>query len=245
MSVKYPRILFKLSGEAFTKAQLGVDPAALHCIVGMISDALSLGVQVGVVIGAGNLVRGATLAKEGFDQETADHMGMIATVINGMALAKAFELKDIPVKLMTLIRMPDLIDTYEIEQAKQALSENKVVIFAGGTGNPFCTTDTAASMRAIEVDADLLIKATTVDGIYTADPKKDPGAKRYRTLNYCEALDKKLAVMDRGAIELCQKAKMPMRIYNMNAEGALKSIVLGEDVGTYVDADATVNLSGE
>ncbi|MAZ77572.1 MAG: UMP kinase [Legionellaceae bacterium] len=244
MSVKYPRILYKLSGEAFTKARLGVDPAALDCIVNKISEVLSLGVQVGIVIGAGNLIRGADLACNGFDQKTADYMGMIGTVINGMALSTLFESHHISNKLMTKIKMPDLVAEYNAEQAIQALSENNVVIFAGGTGNPFCTTDTAASLCAIDIKADLLIKATTVDGIYTADPKKAPDAKRYRTLNYTEALNKQLAVMDRGAIELCRDAKVPMRIYNMRQEGALKAIVLGEDIGTYVDADAEVSLSG-
>lgn len=245
MSVKYPRILFKLSGEAFTKAQLGVDPAALNHIVQMIAEILSLDVQVGIVIGAGNIIRGANLAAEGFDQVTADYMGMLGTVINGLALSKAFELNNIPTKLMTLLSLPDLIDFYDISEAKRALSENKVVIFAGGTGNPLCTTDTAASGRAIDVEADLLVKATTVDGIYTADPKKDTSAKRYHTLNYDEALAKNLAVMDRGAIELCCDAGMPMRIYDMHQEGALKAIVLGEDIGTYVDAKAKVELAGE
>jgi uridylate kinase len=233
-TLKYPRILLKLSGESLGHEGSGVDLHPLKNIAQDVSEIQKLGAQVGIVVGAGNFIRGEVLEEQGLDRETSDYMGMLGTVINSLALAASFAQMGLPVVLMSLLPVVGLIDAYDIEKALRALEAGSIVIFAAGTGKPFCTTDTAASQRAIEIHADLLLKATKVDGVYSADPKKDPQATLYSHITYEEVLAKKLAVMDEYAIQLCQQAKLPLRVFNMNHPSALKRIVLGENEGTLV-----------
>ncbi len=233
--VVYRRILLKLSGEALTGvASSGIDPDVLTRISQEIQSVIDLGVQVGVVIGGGNLFRGAALSETGIDRITADHMGMLATVINALAMRDVLERMSIGTRVMSAISMSGLVDHFDRRKALHHLSEHRVVFFAGGTGNPLVTTDSAASLRAIEIGADLLIKATNVDGIYDADPAKHPHAKRYKELSFEEALDKELGIMDLAAFCQCRDYHMPIRVFNVNKIGALKRIVQGEDEGTLV-----------
>lgn len=233
--VVYRRILLKLSGEALTGvASSGIDPDVLTRISQEIQSVIDLGVQVGVVIGGGNLFRGAALSETGIDRITADHMGMLATVINALAMRDVLERMGIGTRVMSAISMSGLVDHFDRRKALHHLSEHRVVFFAGGTGNPLVTTDSAASLRAIEIGADLLIKATNVDGIYDADPAKHPNAKRYKELSFEEALDKELGIMDLAAFCQCRDYHMPIRVFNVNKIGALKRIVQGEDEGTLV-----------
>ncbi|MFI4955182.1 MAG: UMP kinase [Gammaproteobacteria bacterium] len=238
-SVAYRRILLKLSGEALNGATTsGIDPDVLTRISQEIVSVFKLGVQVGVVIGGGNLFRGATLAVTGIDRVTADHMGMLATVMNALAMRDVLERMGIGTCVMSAIPMSGLVDHFDRRKAIRHLSENQVVFFAAGTGNPLVTTDSAASLRAIEIGADLLIKATNVDGIYDADPAKFPNAKRYKQLTYQEALDQELGVMDLAAFCQCRDYNMPIRVFNQKKEGALKRIIQGEDEGTLVTSDS-------
>lgn len=231
----YQRILLKLSGEALNgKSTSGIDPDVLTRISQEILEVVKLGVQVGVVIGGGNLFRGATLSATGIDRITADHMGMLATVMNALAMRDVLERMAIGTLVMSAIPMSGLVDHFDRRKAIHHLREGNVVFFAAGTGNPLVTTDSAASLRAIEVGADLLIKATNVDGIYDADPAKNPQAKRYQRLTYQEALDKELGVMDLAAFCQCRDYNMPVRVFNLNKQGALLRIVQGEDEGTLV-----------
>ncbi len=232
----YRRILLKLSGEALQGDHLfGIDPSKLNRISTEILNIIKLDVQVALVIGGGNLIRGAELT--GFDRVTADQMGMMATIINGLALRDAFEKKSIPVKVMSAISVPGLVDCYDRNKAKKALDKGQVVIFVGGTGNPLVTTDSAAALRGIEVGADIVIKATKVDGVFAADPIKNPKAKRYTSLTYDEVLEQRLGVMDLNAILLCKDNQLPVRVFNMNKQDALQRILLGEDVGTLVKGE--------
>lgn len=233
--VVYRRILLKLSGEALTGvASSGIDPDVLTRISQEIQSVIKLGVQVGVVIGGGNLFRGAALSTTGIDRITADHMGMLATVINALAMRDVLERMGIGTRVMSAISMSGLVDHFDRRKALHHLSEHRVVFFAGGTGNPLVTTDSAASLRAIEIGADLLIKATNVDGIYEADPAKHPDAKRYKQLTFQEALDKELGIMDLAAFCQCRDYHMPIRVFNVNKTGALQRIIQGEDEGTLV-----------
>ena len=231
----YQRILLKLSGEALQGDHLfGVDPAKLMRVSLEVANVVKLGVQVALVIGGGNLIRGADLYVTGFDRITADQMGMVATIINGLALRNALERKSIPVKIMSALPIPGLVDCYDCNKAKKSLNKGKVTIFVGGTGNPLVTTDSAAALRGIEVAADIVIKATKVDGVFSADPIKNPKAKRYASLTYDEVLEQRLGVMDLNAILLCRDNGLPVRVFNMNKQDALQRIVMGEDVGTIV-----------
>lgn len=236
----YRRILLKLSGEALMgEADYGVDPAVIGRMAEEIRDVRDLGVQIGVVIGGGNIFRGAGLADAGMDRVTADHMGMLATVMNALALQDALERLGVFARVMSALRINQVCEDYIRRRAVRHLEKSRVVLFAAGTGNPFFTTDTAASLRAIEVSADLLLKATKVDGVYSADPVKDPSAQRYDHLNYDEVLDRRLMVMDTTAIVLCRDHSLPLRVFDIKQEGALMRIVTGDQtVGTTVDNGA-------
>lgn len=233
---KYKRILLKLSGEALTgKENFGIDPRILDLMALEIGQLVGIGVQVGLVVGGGNLFRGAALQAAGLDRVTGDHMGMLATVMNALALRDALERSNIATQVMSSIPMSGVVDHYDRRKAIRALSNGDVVIFAAGTGNPFFTTDSSACLRGIEVDADLVLKATKVDGVYSADPMKVPDAKRFERLTYDEVLDKKLEVMDLTAILLCRDHNMPVRVFEMEKQGALLNIVRGGDDGTLIE----------
>jgi uridylate kinase len=231
----YRRVLLKLSGEALQGDHLfGIDASKLSRIAQEVSGAVQLGVQVALVVGGGNLIRGADLNAAGFDRISGDQMGMLATVINGLALRDALEKKGIPVTLMSSFGIPSIADQYDRYNVQEKLQQGKVVILSGGTGNPLVTTDSAAALRGIEIGADIVLKATKVDGVYDNDPIKNPKAERYQQLHYDEVISKRLGVMDLTAILLCQDQGLPLRVFNMNKQGALRRIVLGEDVGTLI-----------
>ncbi|CAN5369015.1 UMP kinase [soil metagenome] len=231
----YKRILLKLSGEQFTgDGTFGIDPRVLDEVAVEISEIVALNVEVGVVIGGGNLFRGRSLSAAGLDRVTADQMGMLATIMNGLALRDALERKEISTRIMSAIQMSGIVDQYDRRKAIHHLNKGRIVIFAAGTGNPFVTTDSAASLRAIETHADLLLKATNVDGVYTADPAKVPTATRYDLLTYQEALEKELGIMDLSAFCQCRDHDIKLRVFRMSKKGALLRIVLGEDEGTLV-----------
>ncbi|MEP1472743.1 MAG: UMP kinase [Halieaceae bacterium] len=233
---KYQRILLKLSGEALTGSEnFGIDPRILDLMALEIGQLVGIGVQVGLVVGGGNLFRGAALQAAGLDRVTGDHMGMLATVMNALALRDALERSNIATQVMSSIPMSGVVDHYDRRKAIRALSNGDVVIFAAGTGNPFFTTDSSACLRGIEVNADLVLKATKVDGVYSADPMKVPDAQRYEKLTYDEVLDKKLEVMDLTAILLCRDHNMPVRVFEMEKQGALLNIVRGGDDGTLIE----------
>ncbi|MBA2652558.1 MAG: UMP kinase [Tatlockia sp.] len=235
--LKYKRILLKFSGEALMgKVQFGIDPSVLDRIAKEVAELIRMGVEVGVVIGGGNLFRGKALSEIGLGRVTGDHMGMLATVMNALALRDALERIDLPARIMSAIPMLGVVDPYHRRKAITHLRNEHVVIFAAGTGNPFFTTDTAACLRAIEVGADVVLKATKVDGIYSADPVTNPDATRYDYLTYKQVLQDGLQVMDATAICLCQEHGMPLQVFDMAEPNALKKIVLGERVGTIVGA---------
>ena len=229
------RILVKLSGEALMgDGDFGIDPAFLKRLAGEIRAMREYGAEIALVIGGGNLFRGAGLARAGMDRVTADHMGMLATVMNSLALQDALESIGVFVRVQSAIRINQVCEDYIRRRAVRHLEKGRVVIFAAGTGNPFFTTDSAASLRAIEIEADLLVKATKVDGVYDADPVTNPGARRYDHLTYDQVLDQRLGVMDQTAIVLCRDHRLPLRVMNLNEPGALVRIARGEDVGTLV-----------
>jgi uridylate kinase len=231
----YKRILLKLSGEALLgEEDYGIDPAIIHRIATEISDVVQLGVQIAVVIGGGNIFRGAGLARSGIDRVTGDHMGMLATIMNCLALQDALESIGCDARVMSAVSVHDVCEDYIRRRAVRHLEKGRVVICAGGTGNPFFTTDTAAALRAIEVGADVVLKATKVDGVYTADPVKDPEATLYSELDYDRVIGSKLGVMDANAIVLCRDQRMPIRVFNVFGEGNLVRIVKGEAIGTVV-----------
>lgn len=233
---KYKRILLKLSGEALTgKENYGIDPRVLDRLALEIGQLVGIGVQVGLVVGGGNLFRGAALQAAGLDRVTGDHMGMLATVMNALALRDALERSNIATQVMSSIPMSGVVDHYDRRKAIRALGNGDVVIFSAGTGNPFFTTDSSACLRGIEVDADLVLKATKVDGVYSADPMKFPDAIKYERLTYDEVLEKKLEVMDLTAICLCRDHNMPVRVFQMEKQGALLSIVRGAGEGTLIE----------
>ncbi|WP_339339177.1 UMP kinase [uncultured Oceanicoccus sp.] len=232
---KYKRILLKLSGEALVGEEgFGIDPKVLDHMALEIGQLVGIGIQIGLVIGGGNLFRGASLQKAGLDRVTGDHMGMLATVMNALAMRDALERANIPSRVMSSIPMSGVVDHYDRRKAMRFLESGEVVIFSAGTGNPFFTTDSAACLRGIEVEAELVLKATKVDGVYTADPMKDPAATKYDQLSYDEVLDKKLEVMDLTAICLCRDHQMPLRVFEMEKPGALLNIVNGGNEGTLV-----------
>ena len=229
------RILVKLSGEALMgDGDFGIDPAFIKRLAGEIRAMREFGAEIALVIGGGNLFRGAGLARAGMDRVTADHMGMLATVMNSLALQDALESIGVFVRVQSAIRINQVCEDYIRRRAVRHLEKGRVVIFAAGTGNPFFTTDSAASLRAIEIEADLLVKATKVDGVYDADPVTNPGARRYDRLTYDQVLDQRLGVMDQTAIVLCRDHRLPLRVMNLNESGALVRIARGEDVGTLV-----------
>ncbi|MEX1994197.1 MAG: UMP kinase [Steroidobacteraceae bacterium] len=229
------RILLKVSGEALLgSADYGIDPAVLKRVAGEIRDVIARGVQVAVVIGGGNIFRGAGLARAGMDRVTADHMGMLATVMNGLALQDALESLGIFARVQSALRVQEVCEDYIRRRAIRHLEKGRCVILAAGTGNPFFTTDTAASLRAIEIGADLLLKATKVNGIYDDDPVRNPKAQRYRTLSFDKVLDDRLGVMDATAIVMCRDNGLPLRVFNLMNAGDLMRIIDGEDVGTLV-----------
>jgi uridylate kinase len=231
----YRRILLKLSGEALQGDHLfGIDASKLARIAQEISAVIQINVQVALVIGGGNLIRGADLCAGGIDRIAADQMGMLATVINGLALRDALERKMVPVTLMSAFGIPSIADQYDRYRAQEELRQGKVVIFSAGTGNPLVTTDSAAALRGIEINADIVLKATKVEGVFNDDPIKNPEAERYQHLSYDEVISKRLGVMDLTAILLCQDHELPLRVFNMNKPGALKRIMLGEDIGTMI-----------
>lgn len=233
----YQRVLLKLSGEALQGDRFGIDPSKVTRISLEVANLIKLGVEVALVIGGGNLIRGADLCTTGFDRVTADQMGMLATIINGLALRDAFQRKGIPVRVMSAIAVPGLVEFYNREKAKNALQQENIVIFVGGTGNPLVTTDSAAALRGIEIGADIVIKATKVDGVFDADPIKNSKAKRFTSLTYDKVLEQRLGVMDLNAIILCKDHNLPLRVFNMSKQGALQQIVQGEDVGTLIKSE--------
>jgi uridylate kinase len=238
-NLAHKRILLKLSGEALAgEADFGIDPKVLSRIALEIGQLVGIGVQVGIVVGGGNLFRGAALQAAGLDRVAGDHMGMLATVMNGIAMRDALERNNIKTRLMSAIPMSGVLDHYDRRAAVRHLQGGDVLIFVAGTGNPFFTTDTAACLRGIEINADIVIKATKVDGVYDADPVKHPEAIKYDYLTFDEVLDKKLGVMDLTAICLCRDHKMPLTVFNMNKQGALLNLVVGEQEGTLIGNNA-------
>ena len=233
---RYKRILLKLSGEALMGEQgSGIDPATIRRLAREVVDLGKAGVQVGLVIGGGNIIRGAQTVSEGLERVTGDHMGMLATVINALAMQDAIEHQGTPVRVMSALKINQVCEDYIRRRAVRHLEKGRVVIFAAGTGNPFFTTDSAASLRAIEIDAQLLIKATKVDGVYNADPMKDPTAQMYPRLTYDDALSQRLNVMDATALVLCRDHDMPMRVMNIFEPGAIMRAVMGEEIGSLIE----------
>lgn len=235
MTPAYKRILLKLSGEALMgEDSYGINREVIERIVASIGEVVQLGVQVAIVIGGGNIFRGVAPAASGMDRATADYMGMLATVMNAMALQDAMKRQNIDCRVQSALNLEQVAEPYIRGKALRYLEEGKVVIFGAGTGNPFFTTDTAAALRGVEMDTQVVIKATKVDGVYTADPKKDPDATRYSNLTFDEAIARNLKVMDATALTLCRDQKLPIIVCSIFDEGALKRVVMGENEGTLV-----------
>jgi uridylate kinase len=231
----YKRVLLKLSGEALMgDADYGIQPEVISRFAKEIAELSAQGVELGIVIGGGNIFRGAGLAASGMDRVSGDHMGMLATVMNALALQDAIERQGRFCRVMSAIRINEVCEDYLRRRAIRHLEKGRVVIFAAGTGSPFFTTDSAASLRAVEIGADLMLKATQVDGVYSADPKTDPNATRYTELTYDEVINNRLAVMDTTAVVMCQEQKMPLRVFNVHNVGNLTKIIYGEEIGTLV-----------
>ncbi|MFZ5469036.1 MAG: UMP kinase [Myxococcota bacterium] len=239
---RYRRILLKLSGEALMgEGKYGIHPPTLTRIASEVKEVVGLGVQVALVIGGGNIFRGVAGSTEGMDRASADYMGMLATVINSMALQDALEKQGVFTRVQSAIKMEQIAEPYIRRRAVRHLEKGRVVIFAAGTGNPYFTTDTAASLRAMEINAEVILKATKVDGVYSADPKKDPKARRYRSLTYLEVLKQKLTVMDSTAISLCMDNKLPIVVFDLTTKGNIKKAVMNpEEIGTLVGGNETV-----
>ncbi|VAX06593.1 Uridine monophosphate kinase [hydrothermal vent metagenome] len=232
----YKRILLKLSGEALMGEQdFGISPEILSRVAVEVKSLIDAGIQVAMVIGGGNIFRGVSLASSGMDRTSADHMGMLATVINALAMQDAIEQQGMKVRVMSAFSIHSVCEDYIRRRAVRHLEKGRVVIFAAGTGNPFFTTDSAASLRGIEINADVVIKGTKVDGVYNADPMKDKTAVRYEQLSYDQVIEGKLGVMDTTAIVLCRDNKMPIRVYDMSEKGALLRMMQGEHIGTLVE----------
>jgi len=234
----YKRILLKLSGEALMgQGTHGIDPSVAQRLANEVHAVASQGTQMGLVIGGGNLLRGAGLAAQGMNRVSGDHMGMLATVMNALAMQDAIEKTGTDCRVMSALTIDQVCEPYSTRQAVRHLEQGRVVIFAAGTGNPFFTTDSAASLRAIEIGADIMLKATKVDGVYTADPVTSPDATLYKRISYDEALAQKLGVMDATALVLCSENNMPLRVFNMFEAGQLGRIVDGQDIGTLVQQE--------
>ena len=233
--MKYNRILLKLSGESLQGGKpSGIDPDRLNQFAGQVKDAHDLGVQVGIVIGGGNIFRGLTGSQKGFDRQTGDYMGMLATVINSLALKSAIESLGTKARLLSGLEIPKLAERANGTDAIKYLEEGYVVIFSGGTGNPYFTTDTASALRAVEIRADALLKGTRVDGVYTDDPEKNPAATKYDRLTFKEAYEKGLKIMDLTAFTLCEENSIPIVVFDMNQPGNLKKLLQGQDLGTII-----------
>ncbi|MBO5864185.1 MAG: UMP kinase [Paludibacteraceae bacterium] len=232
---KYKRILLKLSGESLMgEKQYGIDENRLAEYAAQIKEIADMGVQIGIVIGGGNIFRGLSGASKGFDRVKGDQMGMLATVINSLALNSALMAKGVKSRVLTAIRMEPIGEFYSKDKAIAALEKGEVVICSAGTGNPFFTTDTGSSLRGIEIEADVMLKGTRVDGIYTADPEKDPTATKFDDISYDEVLNRGLKVMDLTATAMCKENKLPIVVFDMDTPGNLKKVMLGENIGTYV-----------
>jgi len=236
----YKRVLLKLSGEALMgDGDYGIEPDVIHRLAAEIKEVLDAGVQVAVVLGGGNIFRGAGLAQGGMDRVTGDHMGMLATVINALALQDAVEKQGMSARVMSAVRINQVCEDYIRRRAVRHLEKGRIVIFAAGTGNPFFTTDSAAGLRAVEINADLMLKATKVDGVYSDDPVKNPDAERYSFLTYDEVLDRRLMVMDQTAVVLCRDHRMPLRVFDMGQPQGMKNIIVdgAEHIGTQIGFD--------
>ena len=237
VALRYNRILLKISGEALQGEDIGISPKVLNFIVEEIAAACALGVEVAVVVGGGNIVRGAMVSDEiGIDRVTSDYMGMLATIINGMALQAALDDAGVPARMQTALNLEQVAAPYIREKAVRYLERKTVVVFSGGTGNPFFTTDTAAALRAAEIGAEVLLKATNVDGVYSDDPVKEKNAKRYQSLTMDEVLNQKLCVMDATALTLCRDRHMPIHVFKLRHPGALVRILQNEEEGTLLTA---------
>ena len=237
MSARYGRVLLKLSGEALMgEQQFGIDPGVTTQIAKEIAEIQSLGIQTAIVIGGGNLFRGLAASAKGMDRATADYMGMLATVINGLALQDALEHAGVPTRVVTAIEMRAVAEPFIRRRAIRHMEKGRVVVFAAGTGNPYFTTDTAAALRAMEMKADVILKGTKVDGIYTADPMLHPSATKFESISYLKVLEQGLKVMDATAISLCMDNKLPIVVFNLRTPGNMRRAVLGEPVGTTVTA---------
>jgi len=235
----YKRILLKLSGEALLgKQSTGVDPDVANYIADEIKSLADLKIQIGIVIGGGNIIRGVSAAKDGIikrmDRTTADYMGMLATVINSLALQSALEMRGLPTRVQSSIEMREIAEPFIQRKAVRHLEKGRIVIFAGGTGNPYFSTDTAASLRAMEIRADVIMKATKVDGVYNADPVKDKSAVMFKKISYIDVLTKNLKVMDSTAITLCRDNELPIIVFNLQKKGNIRNVICGKKIGTYV-----------
>ena len=235
----YDRVLLKLGGESLAAENggFGIDQKALNSIATEVAEAKDMGVQIAIVIGGGNILRGATASSLGMERVTADYMGMLATVINSLALQNALESNGVPTRVLTALDIRQVAEPYVRRRAIRHLEKGRVVIFAAGTGNPYFTTDTAASLRAIEIEAQVIFKATKVDGVYSADPMKDSTATKFTELTYIELLNKGLKVMDSTSVSLCMDNKLPMVIFNVEQKDSIKRVLLGEKIGTTVGSD--------
>lgn len=232
----YKRILLKLSGEGLMgEGEYGIEPRVIRRVAAEIREVRAMGVEIALVIGGGNIFRGAGLAAAGMDRVTADHMGMLATVMNALALQDALEHEGVFTRVMSAIKINQVCEDYIRRRAMRHLEKGRVVVFAAGTGNPFFTTDSAASLRAVEINADVVLKATKVDGVYSSDPVKNPNATRYRRLTYDQVLEQRLGVMDATAIVMCRDNNLPIRVFDMTRPGALLDLVGGADIGTLVE----------
>ena len=237
-SPKYRRIMLKLSGEALAGEKgFGIDHEVVNCVAKQIQEVVNMGIEVAVVVGGGNFWRGVTASAQGIDRATADYMGMLATVMNALSLQDAFEKMEMETRVLTAIEMREVAEPYIRRRAIRHLERGRVVIFGAGTGNPFFSTDTAAALRAIEVDAELILKATKVDGVYEQDPILNPEAKKFDDLKFIEILNKRLSVMDSTATSLCMDNRIPIVVFNLNEFGNIKRIVMGEKIGTFVRGD--------
>ena len=233
--LRYRRILLKLSGEALLgERQYGVDPAFCAFVAKQVATLHSTGVQIGIVVGGGNIFRGLAASAKGMDRATGDYIGMLATVMNGLALQDAIERAGVPVRVMSAIAMNEIAEPYIRRRAVRHLEKGRVAIFVAGTGNPYFTTDTAAALRAVEIDADVLLKATKVDGVYDADPMKNPTATRYERLSYMDLLRDQLKVLDAAAVSLCQENDLPIVVFDLNAPDNITRVARGEAVGTLI-----------
>jgi len=236
---KFKKILLKLSGEALAGENgYGIDPEIINGIAGEIREVVDLGVQVALVIGGGNIFRGLAASSAGMDRASADYMGMLATVMNSLALQDALEKVDVITRVQSAIEMREIAEPYIRRRAVRHLEKGRVVIFAAGTGNPYFTTDTAASLRAMEIGAEVILKATKVDGVFDADPAKNPAAKKYDTLSYLDVLQKGLQVMDATATSLCMDNDLPILVFNLTQPGNIKKVVLGDPIGTIVKGES-------